>query len=139
MAQSSAEQPLRNSTSRVLNNMLSRQVILAIVIIHLAAYLSGSLSLFKPKRVGTMLLQHRVVMAPMSRYRASDAHVPSMLAKEYYIQRADTPGSLIITEGTYISEKAGGQRNAPGVWSDDQIAAWREARFCILPGRAMLT
>jgi len=46
--------------------------------------------------------------------------------KEYYGQRACVPGTLIITEGTFISPSAcGGFVNAPGIWSKDQIAAWR--------------
>ncbi|VDB85584.1 unnamed protein product [Peniophora sp. CBMAI 1063] len=64
-------------------------------------------------------------MAPMTRYRASDDHVPNPLAQEYYTQRAHTPGTLIITEGTYIDDRAGGQPNAPGIWNDEQIAAWK--------------
>ena len=72
-----------------------------------------------------MNLGHRVVMAPMTRYRASDDHVPSPLAQEYYTQRAHASGTLIITEGTYIDDRAGGQPNAPGIWSEEQIAAWK--------------
>jgi len=90
------------------------------------AYMASPPALFQPTRVGTMELQHRIVMAPMSRYRASEEHVPGKLAEEYYTQRAHSPGSLIITEGTYIDERAGGQRKAPGIWSVEQIAAWKE-------------
>ena len=79
--------------------------------------------------VGSMNLGHRAVMAPMTRYRASDDHVPSPLAQEYYTQRAHASGTLIITEGTYIDDRAGGQPNAPGIWSEEQIAAWRAVRL----------
>jgi len=65
-------------------------------------------------------------MAPLTRFRATDDRVPTPLMKEYYGQRASVPGTLIITEGTFTSPSAcGGFANAPGVWSKDQVAAWR--------------
>jgi len=65
-------------------------------------------------------------MAPLTRLRANDDRVPVPLMKEYYGQRAAVPGTLIITEGTLISPSAcGGFANAPGIWSEDQVAAWR--------------
>ena len=46
--------------------------------------------------------------------------------KDYYVQRAAVPGTLIISEGTCISAAAsGGFSNAPGLWREDQVAAWR--------------
>jgi NADPH2 dehydrogenase len=46
--------------------------------------------------------------------------------KEYYSQRASVPGTLIISEGVFISPSAsGGFAHAPGIWSRDQVAAWR--------------
>jgi len=68
-------------------------------------------------------------MAPLTRYRANDAHAHTDLAVEYYSQRASTPGTMIITEATYISQKASGQANAPGLYSKEQIAAWKKVRF----------
>lgn len=44
---------------------------------------------------------------------------------EYYGQRAHIPGSLLVTEGTFISPSAGGFPHVPGIWSDEQIAAWK--------------
>jgi NADPH2 dehydrogenase len=83
-------------------------------------------ALFKPKRVGRINLSHRVVMAPMTRFRAHDDFVPSNMMVEYYTQRASTPGTLLITEGTIISIEAGGYPNVPGVWSEDQIRGWKK-------------
>lgn len=84
--------------------------------------------LFSPIRVGDVLLAHRIVMAPLTRYRANVAHVNGDLALEYYSQRASVPGGLIITEATFIAPKAGGERNVPGIWNDAQAAAWRRVR-----------
>ena len=64
-------------------------------------------------------------MAPLTRMRATDDRVLTPLMKEYYGQRASVPGTLIITEGTFISPAAaGGFPNAPGIWNNEQIAAW---------------
>ncbi|GLB11891.1 hypothetical protein AtubIFM57258_009165 [Aspergillus tubingensis] len=83
--------------------------------------------LFKPLQIGTIQLQHRIGMAPLTRRRATPDRIPTPLMKEYYTQRASEPGTLIITEGTLVSAAAcGGFSNAPGIWRVDQIAAWKE-------------
>ena len=82
-------------------------------------------SLFDPIRVGSIPLSHRVVMAPLTRYRANDAHVHTSLAIEYYSQRASVSGTLLITEATFISPRASGYANAPGIYNKDQIEAWK--------------
>ena len=64
-------------------------------------------------------------MAPLTRYRANDAHVHTSLATEYYTQRASVSGTLIITEATFISPRASGYANPPGIWNKDQIEAWK--------------
>lgn len=83
-------------------------------------------ALFQPTRIGALPLQHRIVMAPLTRYRANADNVPLPIVKEYYKQRASVPGSMIITEGTFISPQAGGFANVPGIWNEAQISAWRE-------------
>jgi NADPH2 dehydrogenase len=67
-------------------------------------------------------------MAPLTRFRASDAHVPIVpLVANYYSQRASSlPGTLLVTEATFVSPSAGGYANAPGIWSPEQVAAWRK-------------
>jgi len=84
--------------------------------------------LFQPIRIGTTSLQHRVVLAPMTRCRANAQHVHGPLAVEYYKQRTSVPGTLAITEATLIAARAGGFNNAPGIWSDEQIAGWKPVR-----------
>lgn len=59
---------------------------------------SENLNLFKPIKLGNKVLKHRVAMAPLTRLRGNDNHVPSEMAKTYYEQRASC-GGLIITEG----------------------------------------
>lgn len=82
--------------------------------------------LFSPLRVGDHELAHRVVMAPLTRYRCDDDWVPLPMVSEYYTQRACVPGTLIITEGTIISKRHASRRNVPGIWSEAQIQAWKE-------------
>ena len=83
-------------------------------------------ALFQPLQLGTVPLKHRIVMAPLTRYRASDAHVHGPLAEEYYSQRASVPGTLIITEATFISPRASGDNNPPGIYNKAQIDAWKK-------------
>ncbi|KAJ8095061.1 hypothetical protein PM082_010279 [Marasmius tenuissimus] len=87
---------------------------------------SSNSQLFQPIKVGDIKLNHRVVLAPLTRFRASADHVPLPLVKEYYSQRASEPGTLLITEGTAIHPRAGGYTHIPGIWSDAQVVAWKE-------------
>ncbi|TKA28419.1 hypothetical protein B0A50_03886 [Salinomyces thailandicus] len=82
--------------------------------------------LFQPLQLGHCELKHRMVMAPLTRFRGTMDHTPGQHAKEYYEQRASVPGTLIITEATFISPQAGGYNHVPGIWNDKQIQAWKE-------------
>lgn len=87
----------------------------------------SSPKLFEPITVGNLSLQNRVVLAPMTRLRNTENAVPHVdIVKEYYTQRASTPGTLLITEATCIAPKAGGITNIPGLWSEEQLRAWKQ-------------
>ena len=90
-------------------------------------------SLFTPIKVGNSSLQHRVVMAPLTRFRSTIEHVPTELMITYYSQRGSTPGTLLITEATFITPQAGGYTNVPGIWNDAQVAAWKPVRVFSRP------
>ncbi|KAM7223124.1 hypothetical protein V8F06_001680 [Rhypophila decipiens] len=64
-------------------------------------------------------------MAPLTRMRAN-YHISLPIVKEYYVQRCSTPGTLIISEATAISPGAGAYRYSPGIWSPEQMSAWKE-------------
>ncbi|EPE08229.1 nadph dehydrogenase [Ophiostoma piceae UAMH 11346] len=81
--------------------------------------------LFKPLKVGTVTVQHRIAMAPLTRFRATPEHVPTAALAEYYGQRASVPGTLIVTEATFISAALGGYSRVPGLWNDEQVTAWK--------------
>ncbi|KAM5343678.1 hypothetical protein ACJ41O_012215 [Fusarium nematophilum] len=85
----------------------------------------GKSRLFKPIKVGNLTLHHRIAMCPLTRYRASDDHVPTPSFRDYYSQRASVPGTLLISEGTFISPADGGFANVPGIYNDEQVKAWR--------------
>jgi NADPH2 dehydrogenase len=74
-----------------------------------------------------MTLQNRLVMAPLTRFRADDNHVSILpMVKEYYAQRACVPGTLLVTEATFISPQASGYPSVPGLFHPDQLKAWKE-------------
>jgi N-ethylmaleimide reductase len=82
-------------------------------------------SLFSPLKVGPYQLQHRVVMAPLTRMRADrSSFAPRPLNAEYYAQRA-TPGGLIIAEASPVMVTGRGNPGTPGIYSDQQIEGWR--------------
>lgn len=80
-------------------------------------------TLFDSISFGAITAPNRMVMAPLTRGRATADHVPTPLMAEYYRQRASA--GLIITEGTGISHEGLGWPNAPGLWSDAQVEAWK--------------
>ncbi len=78
--------------------------------------------LFSEYRLGDVVLNNRIIMAPLTRSRAID-NLPNDLMKTYYQQRASA--GLIITEGTSPSPNGLGYPRIPGIFSDAQIEAWK--------------
>ena len=81
-------------------------------------------SLFNPLKLGALTLPNRIIMAPLTRCRADDGHVPSDIMAEYYSQRA-TAG-LIVAEATMVMEGNSAFWREPGIYSDAQVAGWRK-------------
>lgn len=79
-------------------------------------------TLFDPIRIGDLELPNRIVMAPLTRCRASAGRVPNALMAEYYVQRASA--GLILSEATSVTPMGVGYPNTPGIWSDEQVAGW---------------
>ncbi|HLZ78924.1 MAG TPA: alkene reductase [Sphingomonas sp.] len=80
-------------------------------------------TLFDPIQLGAIVAPNRVLMAPLTRGRATAAHVPTPIMVDYYRQRASA--GLIITEATGISREGLGWPYAPGLWSGEQVEAWK--------------
>lgn len=84
----------------------------------------ASTQLFSPLKVGAITVPNRVFMAPLTRLRSIEpGDIPTPLMGEYYRQRASA--GLIITEATQVSFQAKGYAGAPGLHTQQQIAAWK--------------
>ena len=81
-------------------------------------------SLFDPLDLSSALpLPNRILMAPLTRGRATKGAVPTPVMGDYYAQRASA--GLIISEATGISREGLGWPYAPGLWNDEQVEAWK--------------
>ena len=80
-------------------------------------------SLFDPIRLGAIAAPNRILMAPLTRARATREHVPTPIMADYYRQRAGA--GLIISEATGISREGLGWPYAPGIWTAEQVEAWK--------------
>lgn len=87
-------------------------------------------AIFSPIKIGTNNLQHRVVLAPLTRFRADSEAVPTDLQVEHYKQRS-SEGGLLITEATFITRLAGGYPHAPGIYTKEQIEAWKKVTSAV--------
>ncbi len=80
--------------------------------------------LLDPFTVGDFSLRNRVILAPLTRCRASAGRVPNALMAEYYAQRASA--GMILSEATSVEPMGVGYPDTPGIWSDEQVAGWRQ-------------
>jgi 2,4-dienoyl-CoA reductase-like NADH-dependent reductase (Old Yellow Enzyme family) len=80
-------------------------------------------TLFDPIALGDIHAPNRILMAPLTRGRSTRDHVPTAIMADYYAQRASA--GLLITEGTGISREGLGWPYAPGLWTDEQVGAWK--------------
>uniref|UniRef100_A0A0D9WN91 NADH:flavin oxidoreductase/NADH oxidase N-terminal domain-containing protein n=1 Tax=Leersia perrieri TaxID=77586 RepID=A0A0D9WN91_9ORYZ len=84
---------------------------------------TAAIPLMTPYKMGQFELSHRVVLAPLTRNR-SYGNVPQPHAVVYYTQRA-TRGGLLVTEATGVSATAQGYPDTPGIWTQEQVEAWK--------------
>ena len=73
--------------------------------------------LFDPIRLGAIAAPNRILMAPLTRGRATRDAVATPIMADYYAQRASA--GLIISEATGIIRQGLGWPYAPGLWSDE--------------------
>ncbi len=81
-------------------------------------------TLFDPVQLGAVAAPNRVLMAPLTRARGTRDHVATPLMADYYAQRASA--GLIISEGIGISRQGLGWPFATGLWTDAQVAGWKQ-------------
>ncbi|MEI6746622.1 MAG: alkene reductase [Methylococcaceae bacterium] len=82
------------------------------------------MKLFEPLKLGAITLPNRILMAPLTRCRAAENHIPSDLMATHYAQRASA--GLIIAEATMAIEGNSAFWKEPGIYSDKQVAGWKE-------------
>ncbi|SMG00023.1 alkene reductase [Burkholderia singularis] len=80
-------------------------------------------TLFDPLTIGDLTLPNRIIMAPLTRARASATRIPNALMARYYAERASA--GLIISEATSVTPQGVGYANTPGIWSPEQVTGWR--------------
>jgi 2,4-dienoyl-CoA reductase-like NADH-dependent reductase (Old Yellow Enzyme family) len=86
-------------------------------------------TLFDPIQIGALKLPNRIVMAPLTRMRAFGERTPGPLNARHYALRASA--GLIITEATSVTPQGVGYPNTPGIWSEKQIAGWKEVTSAV--------
>ncbi|XP_040367444.1 LOW QUALITY PROTEIN: 12-oxophytodienoate reductase 2 [Rosa chinensis] len=82
-----------------------------------------TIPLLTPYKLGKFNLSHRVVLAPLTRWRSYN-NLPQPHAILYYSQRT-TNGGLLIAEASGVSDTAQGFADMPGLWSKEQVEAWK--------------
>lgn len=80
--------------------------------------------LFTPLTLGDLSLPNRILMAPLTRCRASEGRVPNAMMAEYYTQRASA--GLIFSEATSVDPMGVGYPDTPGIWSREQVEGWKQ-------------
>ncbi|XP_073116016.1 putative 12-oxophytodienoate reductase 11 [Elaeis guineensis] len=83
----------------------------------------AAIPLLTPHKMGKFDLSHRIVLAPLTRSR-SYGNIPQPHAILYYSQRT-TKGGLLIAEATGVSDTAQGYPETPGIWTKEQVEAWK--------------
>ncbi|KAF7367405.1 Artemisinic aldehyde Delta(11(13)) reductase [Mycena sanguinolenta] len=83
-------------------------------------------ALLTPLKLGSITIRNRIGMAALTRNRADAiSATPNALMKEYYMQRAVGGCGLMLAEGTLVTRQGSEWAQAPGIWSKEQIAAWK--------------
>ncbi len=81
-------------------------------------------TLFDSIDIGDLRLPNRILMAPLTRCRASgEGRVPNAMMREYYAQRASA--GLIFSEATSVTPMGVGYPRTPGIWSEEQVEGWK--------------
>jgi N-ethylmaleimide reductase len=87
-------------------------------------------ALLTPYKLGPITLKNRLVMAPMTRSRADNPeNAAGAPQAAYYTQRASA--GLIISEGTQVSPQGVGYINTPGIYSEAQVAGWKQVTTAV--------
>lgn len=75
-------------------------------------------------KIGSLEIENRIIMAPLTRARAGEERVPNDLMAAYYAQRSSA--GLILTEATSVTPMGVGYADTPGIWSQEQVEGWKK-------------
>ena len=79
------------------------------------------------QRIGTVTLENKLAVAPMTRVSATPDGVATAEMADYYAAFARGGFGLILTEGIYTdTTHSQGYLNQPGLATDAHVAAWRQ-------------
>jgi 2,4-dienoyl-CoA reductase-like NADH-dependent reductase (Old Yellow Enzyme family) len=92
--------------------------------------------LFQPLRAGAFTFPNRIIMAPLTRCRASAGRVPNAMMAQYYSQRAGF--GMILSEATAVSPMGVGYPDTPGIWSDEQVEGWKSVTRAVHEAGGMI-
>lgn len=93
-------------------------------------------TIFEPFSLKQLNVKNRVVMAPMTRCRASSDHIPTDIMIKYYAQRANA--GLIISEGVAPSPNGLGYARIPGLYNENHVAAWRKITTAVHENKGLI-
>ena len=82
------------------------------------------MKLLKETKIGNLVLQNSMAMAPMTRSRADINGIVNESTVLYYKQRSSA--GLIMSEAINISEQAIGSPFTPGIYNQEQFEAWKK-------------
>jgi anthraniloyl-CoA monooxygenase len=102
--------------------------------------------MFTPFRVGQMVVQNRVAVSPMNMYSAEPGAIPGDFHLVHLGKLGMGGAGLVFAEMTAVSEQGRITPGCPGIYNDDQVAAWRriskfihvqsQAKFCLQLGHS---
>src|SRR5574343_1410703 len=85
--------------------------------------------LFSPLQLGAVKAPNRVFMAPLTRCRAGESHIPDELMAEHYAQRASA--GLLIAEATMAMAGNSAFWKEPGIYSEAHVAGWQKVTSAV--------
>lgn len=81
-------------------------------------------AMFQPVEIGSLRLRNRIVVSPMDMYSAVDG-VPDEFHLVHLGSKALGGAGLVMSEMTCVSPEGRITPGCPGLWTDEQAAAWR--------------
>lgn len=87
------------------------------------------MKLLEKTQLGNLSLKNRMAMAAMTRGRTDTNGLVGDMTVEYYAQRASA--GLLFTEAIRISEEATGSPLTPGIFTGQQIEAWKKVTTAV--------